>query len=287
MNEKTILQLLNTGDQDTLVGLPGIGPALANRLIAERPFDSLKAVEAVNGISSNLLQRLSDMPQEPMPKLSAESESMLDAEPQIVDETPSKPRLTDIKERIESGGQKIKEGLSGLGETVKNRGQAARQTMEKLPQKFEEATKSHSSLGTILVSSVITALVTILLTLIVLGGINGSLKFATSSQIQSMQREASQLSAQVDTLQQDLNDLRGRVDLLEGLGDRTVALEMAQEQLAADQETANEQMTALQTDMAALDEKVSLQEERTQRFETFLTDLQTLLSNLFVAQGDN
>ncbi len=159
--------------------------------------------------------------------------------------------------------------------------------MEKLPQKFEEATKSHSSLGTILVSSVITALVTILLTLIVLGGINGSLKFATSSQIQSMQREASQLSAQVDTLQQDLNDLRGRVDLLEGLGDRTVALEMAQEQLAADQETANEQMTALQTDMAALDEKVSLQEERTQRFETFLTDLQTLLSNLFVAQGDN
>ncbi len=70
-----------------------------------------------------------------------------------------------------------------------------------------------------------------------------------------MQREASQLSAQVDTLQQDLNDLRGRVDLLEGLGDRTVALEMAQEQLAADQETANEQMTALQTDMAALDEK--------------------------------
>ncbi len=106
MNEKTILQLLNTGDQDTLVGLPGIGPALANRLIAERPFDSLKAVEAVNGISSNLLQRLSDMPQEPMPKLSAESESMLDAEPQIVDETPSKPRLTDIKERIEKWGPK-------------------------------------------------------------------------------------------------------------------------------------------------------------------------------------
>ena len=287
MNEKTILQLLNTGDQETLIGLPGIGPALANRLIAERPFDSLKAVEAVNGISSNLLQRLSDMPQEPMPNLSADSESVLEAEPQIVDETPSKPRLTDIKERIESGGQKIKEGLSGLGETAKNRGQAARQTMEKLPQKFEEATKSHGSLGTILVSSVITALVTILLTLIVLGGINGSLKFATSSQIQSMQREASQLSAQVDTLQQDLNDLRGRVDLLEGLGDRTVALEMAQEQLAADQETANEQMPALQTNMAALDEKVSLQEERTQRFETFLTDLQTLLSNLFVAQGDN
>jgi chromosome segregation ATPase len=130
-------------------------------------------------------------------------------------------------------------------------------------------------------------LVTILLTLAVLGGINGSLKFATSAQVQTMQREASQLSAQTDTLQQDLDGLRGRVDMLEGLGDRTVALEIAQQQLAADQETASQQVTALQTEIAALNEKVTLQEERTQRFETFLIDLQTMLDNLFTPQGGN
>jgi predicted nucleic acid-binding Zn-ribbon protein len=91
----------------------------------------------------------------------------------------------------------------------------------------------------------------------------------------------------VDTLGQDLSDLRGRVDLLEGLGERTVALEMAQEQLTASQEAASQQMADLQTNMDALDEKVTLQEERTQRFETFLKDLQTMLSNLFTAQGEN
>ena len=284
MNETKILHLLNNGDQNELMALPGIGPALAKSLIADRPFDSLEAVQAVKGISANLLERLSDgVSEEPEAQPSGHAADKPDLEPQTEDEAPAEPRLTDIKERTEEAGQ----GRSGLGEAVKSQGQAARQTVETLPQKTEEASKSHGSLRTILISSAITALVTILLTLAVLGGINGSLKFATSAQVQTMQRETSQLSAQMDTLQQDLDGLRGRVDMLEGLGDRTVALEVAQQQLAADQETASQQVTVLQTEIAALDEKVTLQEERTQRFETFLKDLQTMLDNLFTPQGGN
>jgi uncharacterized protein (DUF3084 family) len=120
-----------------------------------------------------------------------------------------------------------------------------------------------------------------------LGGINGSLKFATSAQVQTMQREASQLSAQMDTFQQDLDGLRERVNMLEGLGERTVALETAQQQLAADQKTVSQQVTALQDEIAALNEKVTLQEEQTQRFETFFKDLQTILIKLFTPQGGN
>ena len=283
MNETKILHLLNNGDQNELMALPGIGPALAKRLIAARPFSSLEKVQTVNGISANLLERLSDGVSEPEAQPSGHAADKPDLEPQTEDEAPAEPRLTDIKERTEEAGQ----GRSGLGEAVKGQGQAARQTVETLPQKTEEASKSHGSLRTILISSAITALVTMLLTLAVLGGINGSLKFATSAQVQTMQRETSQLSAQMDTLQQDLDGLRGRVDMLEGLGDRTVALEVAQQQLAADQETASQQVTVLQTEIAALDEKVTLQEERTQRFETFLKDLQTMLDNLFTPQGGN
>ena len=283
MNETKILHLLNNGDQNELMALPGIGPALAKRLIAARPFSSLEKVQTVNGISANLLERLSDGVSEPEAQPSGHAADKPDLEPQTEDEAPAEPRLTDIKERTEEAGQ----GRSGLGEAVKGQGQAARQTVETLPQKTEETSKSHGSLRTILISSAITALVTMLLTLAVLGGINGSLKFATSAQVQTMQRETSQLSAQMDTLQQDLDGLRGRVDMLEGLGDRTVALEVAQQQLAADQETASQQVTVLQTEIAALDEKVTLQEERTQRFETFLKDLQTMLDNLFTPQGGN
>jgi hypothetical protein len=287
MDETKILHLLNNGSQDELIALPGIGPVLANRLIAARPFDSLETAQTVNGISASLLKQLADVALEPEVEPSDDAPDMPAPEPQPGDEAPAESRLTDIKERIAEKGQDIKQGLSGLGESISKQGQAGRQTVEALPQKFEEASKSHGSLWTILISSAVTALVTILLTLAVLGGINGSLKFATSAQVQTMQREASQLSAQTDTLQQDLDGLRGRVDMLEGLGDRTVALEIAQQQLAADQETASQQVTALQTEIAALNEKVTLQEERTQRFETFLKDLQTMLDNLFTPQGGN
>ena len=287
MDETEILHLLNKGSQDELISLPGIGPALANRLIAARPFNSLETAQTVNGISANLLKRLTDVTLEPEADQTDPASDKPSPYLQTEDEAPPESRLTDIKERIEEGSRGIKQGLSGLGEAVKKQGQAARQSVETLPHKFEEAAKSRGSLWTVLISSAITALVTILLTLAVLGGINGSLKFAKSTQVQTMQREASQLSAQADTLQQDLDDLRGRVDMLEGLGDRTVALEAAQQQLADDQETASQQVTALQTEIADLNEKVTLQEERTQDFETFLKELQTMLNKLFAPQGDN
>lgn len=285
MDETKILHLLNYGSQDELIALPGIGPALANRLISARPFNSLEMAQTVNGISANLLKRIADVALEPEADPSDPASDKPDPELRAGDEAPAESRLTDIKERIEEGGRGIKQGLSGLGEAVKKQGQAARQTVENLPHKFEEASKSHGSLWMILISSTITALVTILLTLAVLGGINGSLKFATSAQVQTMQREASQLSALTDTFQQDLDGLRGRVDMLEDMGDRTVALETAQQQLATDQETTSQQVTALQTEIVALNEKVALQEEQTQRFETFLKDLQTILIKLFAPQG--
>jgi predicted nucleic acid-binding Zn-ribbon protein len=275
MDETKILDLLNNGSQDELMTLPGIGSVLANRLIAARPFDSLEIVQRVNGISANMLNRIADADLEPEADTSKPVSDEPEPELGNGDETPAEPPSTSIKEQIEEEDRKIKQE------------QSARQTEETLSDKFEEASKSHGSLRTILISSAITALVTILLTLAVLGGINGSLKFATSAQVQTMQREAGQLSTQIDAFQQDLDGLRGRVDILEGLGDRTAALEAAQEQLADDLETTRGQVNDLQTEIAALNEKVTLQEEQTQRFETFLKDLQTILIKLFAPQGGN
>jgi chromosome segregation ATPase len=287
MGEINILNLLNNGKPEELIILPGIGPALADRLIAARPFDSLEAVQSVKGISANLLNRLSDVTLEPDSQTSIHDNNKPTTEPLPAEETQFGSSLTDIKERFEEKSRAINQSLSGLGESISKRGQAVRQSVEMLPQKFEEATKTRGSLWTTLLTSAITALIAILLTLAVLGGINGSLKFATGAQYRTIQREVSQLSAKEDTLQQDLDSLRGRVDILEGLGDRTMALEKAQQQLAADLKSASQQVTVIQADVAALNEKVTLQEERTQRFETFLKDLQTMLGNLFAPQGDN
>jgi hypothetical protein len=283
MNQTELLTLLNNASQVELTTLPGIGPALADRLVAARPFDTLEAVQTVKGIGVNLLEKL-------MQAAASQPDPLPAPASQPVDESPAESRLEEFKDTLSEKGQAareaLSEGISELGETARNRGQAARQAMEALPGKFEQASQSRGPLWTTLVSSAVTALVAILLTLAVLGGINGSLKFATGSQYRTMQREVAQLTTQVDTFRQDLDSVRGRVDTLEGLGERTVALEKAQEQLAADLETASQQVTSLQAEVTALNEKVDQQEERTQRFETFLQDLQTLLGNLFAPQGE-
>jgi hypothetical protein len=203
-----------------------------------------------------------------------------------VDAAPAESDLPVIHEPIEEKSETIKAGLSSPEKTADKAGQAAPQPADTPPQKSAQAPKPRVSRWTLLFSSLFTALIAVLLTLAVIGGINGSLKFTTSTQFLTMQREVGQLAARADTLQQDLDGLRGRVDMLEGLADRTVALEKAQEQLVADQETTNQQVTALQTELDALSEEIALQGERTQRFETFLKDLQTVLGNLFAPQGD-
>lgn len=272
MNPHKLLSFFNEASRDELTALPGIGPTLTERLMTTRPFDSLEAVQTVKGINANLMKRLS--------VAVAEGDTQPAPEPRAVDKTPIESRFSDIKKAIGEKSQSISQGFSEFGESVRKQGKAARQTLEALPQKLEQTTRSRGQLWTIIISSVITVLVTILLTLAVLGGINGSLKFATGSQYRAMKLEASQLSAQVDILQQDLDGLRGRVDMLEGLGDRIVVLEKAQQLLVDDMEFVSQQVIVM-------NEKITLQEKRTLRFETFLKDMQILLDSLFDLQGGN
>ena len=179
MNQTELLTFLNKASREELTTLPGIGPALVDRLTAARPFDSLEAVKTVKGIGENLLEKLMEAPaSQPDPGPAPET--------QPVDEASVESRLDDIKETLAEKGQAaraaLSEGISDLGESVSKRGQTARQAVEALPEKFEQVTQSRGPLWTTMVSSAVTALVAILLTLVVLIGINGSLKFATGSQ---------------------------------------------------------------------------------------------------------
>ena len=314
MSQNELLNELNVASLEALIALPGIGPVLAERIIAARPFASLEDAYAVKGINAKTLERLSATVTTPAQKPLAEglsnlgeavaeksqaaretvaekSEAARDAITEglsnlgeAVAEKSQAARET-VAEKSEAAREAITEGLSNLGEAVAEKSQAARQVVQAVPDKFEQASRARGMLWTVLVSNVITALVTILLTLLILGAINGSLKFATGAQYRSLLREAEQLAALVSTTQQDVDGLRSRVDTLEGLGERTVALEKIQQQLAADLETATQEVAEMQTQVDSLSAQIEVQEQRTSRFENFLKELQNLLIVLFAAEG--
>lgn len=52
---------INTATQAELDALPGIGPALAEEVIQERPFENTEDLERVRGIGPGLLRKLQPM----------------------------------------------------------------------------------------------------------------------------------------------------------------------------------------------------------------------------------
>jgi hypothetical protein len=287
MNKAKMLILLNTSGQDELTKLAGIGPALAQRIIAARPFKSLEAVTTVKGVSAGLLENWMATPavQPALQPVLGDKQGSSILKADQTGESAAKPPQDNGKDVIVEKGQILGEKLSEFSEAVKKRGKAVYDAAKGLPEDFERESKARGPLWTLLVSNGVTALVSILLTLLILGVINGSLKYATGSQYRSIKNDVSALSTQASLIQQDQESLRGRVDTLEGLGERIVTLESAQQQLATDLVSTNQQMDTLQTQVTALIDKVDQQEARTLRFEEFLKELQNLLGNLF-AEGD-
>lgn len=268
MNNDQFLTFLNEAKRDDLITLPGIGPSLADQLVNNRPFDSLESVIGVKGISANLLEKGSAF--------------LFPADTQHPkDETVVRGQLVT---RLSDLGKKTLEGFSEFGDAVGKRGQAVRQAVEALPEKLEGVPNSQRSLWGTLLRNSITVLIAVLVTLIVLGSINGSLKYSTGTQYLTMQREITQIVTQLDSLQENLTGLRTRLNALEGLGERTAELEITQDELVLGLTDTNDKVADMQAQVSDINEKISHFEERAQRFETFLIDLNTLLDNLFTPQ---
>ncbi|HEY62821.1 MAG TPA: helix-hairpin-helix domain-containing protein, partial [Anaerolineae bacterium] len=57
-NHKSLVVNPNTADIETLTRIPGIGGALAQRIVSARPFETIEDMQKVNGIGSAFLERI-------------------------------------------------------------------------------------------------------------------------------------------------------------------------------------------------------------------------------------
>jgi TolA-binding protein len=273
---------LNQAGQEILTTLPGIGPALAARIIRFReevhPFAEAAEVVAVPGISEEMYRRFAaSVRVSPVkhaapsavsqPDIPSPDEQAVDSEPEPfspVDEAVEEPAPS-----VDSPDDFVPSSLP-LPEPDELSPLASMPSPPPPPPPSPAPTQP-SKFGSwrLWLVAIVGAVGGALLALLVMQGINGTLNMAAHPQIIRLDDEVSALKQQSEILNGEIEQLRDRVSQIEALSGR---LQKAEAEIKAMKETLaklDEQMATLEQDMQqvqagikTLDETLSTQGEQ-------------------------
>ena len=130
-------------------------------------------------------------------------------------------------------------------------------------------------------SSLLGGLLGMLFTLLVFSGINGSLDLSNSHAVLGLRNQVNGLTAEMDTLRGEISGLRQRLDTLEGLTARVDKAESAVETLHQETVDLDQRAGALESELAKVSEGLGTMQAQTQRVTTFFGGLQALLQDVF------
>lgn len=271
---------LNTATVEELAQLPGIGPALAGRIITYRdtvhPFQEPVEITAVPGVSEKIYQAIAD-------RLTVgESEAIKEIKgiEEIEETVDAKEMGTTTPEPAP-----IEQTLSKLAPPAEPK--PGPETEPRTPppppstptpqHPHTPAASARLGYAGLVAAILLGALFGALLSLLVIGGINGTLDFGQAEAVLNSQARLDSLSVQADTLQADLNGLRQRLDNLEGLTGRMDEVEQAVDELDTTLSQAQADVDALNARADQLDRDISAVRAAADRFDTFLDGLRDLL----------
>jgi len=293
---------LNNASAEELSHLPGIGPAMAERIIANRPFEKIEDLSNVSGVGPALVERLTplvsitefnnEVKDEDVIYLRAETETT--SEGGTKGKTPIEFDAEDTTEPVlPSDGSEIK-GEETYHEAFQTPDEEAKEaeepqevmTKEKaiIPVEVREEQKGTTekkpkplTLGnSILIAvtcSLIASVLAVLLTLGILGTLNNGLRYATTDQAQVMMNQIESINTELNLLNEDLDGFRSRLENLESLSGRVSEIELENEQLSSD-------MALFSEEIEGIKDQISEFMESANRFQTFLGGLGDLLDNL-------
>lgn len=222
----------NTADAQALQRLPGVGPALAERLIAARPLRGPEDMLRVSGVSEAVLERMA-------PHL------VFEAPPP--DEPPAPP---------------------------------ARPAASRPPQGALSRRQAYTLAGATGLASTLLAIV---LTLLVLAGINGSLSIAGNRAVRQLGSDLQALQRTLEGTESRLQSLESRLTALEGLSGRMASVEAEAQALRLEVESVRSQMQAVRGSLRLLSEANQALARRADAYDAFFAGLQQLLGPLVPA----
>ena len=293
---------LNNASVEDLTHLPGIGPAMAERIIANRPYEKIEDLSNVSGVGPALIERLAPLisiteinngaADEEVIFLGTETEPSSEGETKVI--TPSEVDVEETAEPVSpSDGLEIPEDDTyqeefQTSDEESKEAEEPREVIAKekaiIPVEVREERKGTTkkrpkplTLGNSILIAVICSLIAfvlaVLLTLGILGTLNNGLRYATADQAQVMMNQIESINTELTLLNEDLDGFRSRLENLEGLSGRVNDIELKNEKLTSE-------MTSLNEEIGDIKGKISEFMESSDRFQTFLTGLGDLLDSL-------
>ncbi len=318
MSEQQVNRVdVNQASQEELVAVPGIGPVLAARLIEKRPFESLDDLTRVQGINTQLLEKLNSylsvseapesqtvielpasMVEEPQAEIEPEPEGILGSQPEVEQAVEPEPQLETEMPAVDEV-QVVEGEPVELDETVMDE-KAARQEpetqekpsalrvvqteaprQEKAPASTPAAAITRWELLTYTIGAALISLIlAVAFALGLLAVINGGLTYPTSERLNALQREVDSLADDAQTMQKDMDGLRIRLDNLEAVSGKVDALEEETRALRSELDSKAQQVETIQAQVDQINGQMSQVQERTEAFERFLGGLSGLLDEV-------